>query len=120
VILRERPHLEKAKALCSACDLESLRYCCLELRLAIELICYERLAAYEKQLPDGALGRWRPQDVVDLITECDPGATTDRILRIGSEGTEDRPEPVVFQALLKGVSKRLLRDHYHWLQGPGT
>lgn len=111
----ERPHLRKAKALLDAGDTDKLRYCCLELRLCIELICYERLEQHRRELPEEVFGKWRPTEIVDLIAECDPTAAGDKVLRLRNETTDGSPGNVFFAANIKGVSRKLLRDHYHRL-----
>lgn len=111
----ELSHLVKARALLEAGDEDSLRYCCLELRMALELICYERLEMHRDELPTEALRTWKPQQVIALISECDPAGCGDQVLRLGVEHPDGSLGPAFFQATLKGVSKRLLRDHYHWL-----
>ncbi|HEX6096904.1 MAG TPA: hypothetical protein VF432_11315 [Thermoanaerobaculia bacterium] len=111
-------HLDKARALLSSGAEDALRYAALELRYCIEHLFYELIPHYRDDLPDNIFSGevWRPADIIDMITEIDPGVIYDRHVRIGLA-----PAPGVPGRLTNdlgrqtGLRKELARRIYHGL-----
>jgi hypothetical protein len=55
---RAREAIGRAKLLPGQEDRCSLLYACLDLRFAIEYVCYQNLYAYTKEVDDDAMKRW--------------------------------------------------------------
>ena len=103
--------LSRAKELLDRGDDDSLLYCCLELRLCIELICYRRLAFYAEYLPSSAKRLWRAKEVLDALLELDPGAGKDYSLAMAMETPRGRENPV-HVGTYRAITKQFLADHY--------
>ena len=86
---RAMAHLEKAKALITQDDEDSLRYAALEIRYCIEYLFYELIPLYKEELPDDVMtGKvWKPGDIIAMISEIDPGVFHDRTLSFGPESS---------------------------------
>jgi len=76
-------HLEKAKTLAGTGDYDSLRYAALELRYAIECIFYELLPLYQEELPSDIIEKWKLQEIIDVIIDCDPHVEHTKVVRFG-------------------------------------
>ena len=83
-----RQCLERARELLGRQDASAVRYACLELRQAIEYLAYQQLEAYLDGVPDDAMRKWTPREVIAQMLEVDPKA--DRSSRI-AVGREDAP-----------------------------
>jgi hypothetical protein len=109
-------HVEKARGLLQESTDDSLRYAALQARMALEVLFYELIGIHKEELPLDVYERWQPAEVIAALTDCDPGIVRDRTVRIGIENTpgvpSDRPHLEITQ---KGVTRKLLRDHYHRL-----
>lgn len=46
------------------------RYACLELRQAIEYLAYQQLDAYLREVPDDAMRKWTPCEVMRTISRA--------------------------------------------------
>ena len=81
----------------------SLTYAALECRLAIELICYERLRLAHDYISHDDLNKWQPKDIVNiLIQEVDSEAASTFTLSISKESRPDgapEPTPEEYQAM---------------------
>lgn len=86
-----RERLVQAKALIAKGDEDSIRYACLELRLAIEYISYQLLQAYLEEVPDEAMRKWTPRQVIEQMREVDPSADNSSMLAVGIEETYGVP-----------------------------
>lgn len=86
-----RERLARAKALIVKGDTESVRYACLELRLAIEYLAYQQLQAYLAEVPDEAMRKWTPRQVIEQMREVDPNADKSSTLFYGKEETYGVP-----------------------------
>jgi hypothetical protein len=53
-------------------DPAATRHACLELRLAIECLAYQQLDAYLSEIPDDAMRKWTPREVIAQMLEVDP------------------------------------------------
>jgi predicted RNA-binding Zn-ribbon protein involved in translation (DUF1610 family) len=109
--LDEVYRLSRAKELLDRGDDDSLLYCCLELRLCIELICYRRLAFYSEYLPPSAKRLWRAKEVLDALLELDPGASRDYSLASAMETPRGRQNPVHL-GTYRAITKQFFADHY--------
>jgi hypothetical protein len=116
------PHQEtnacvvKARALLETCDVDSLRYATLQLRMGIEYLFYELVPLYREELPDDILtANWQPQRILDALLECDPDADKDSRMALGL--SQEPGQPFVADTILetKAPTKRLLKKHYHRL-----
>ena len=74
---------------------ESLTFAALQCRLAIELICYERLRNAHDYISADDLRRWQPSHVINqLIEEVDPHVASSFTLSVSKEPVpSDGPEP---------------------------
>lgn len=64
-----RVYIEKIKALVSEGDAASLTYAALEVRLAVEHICYQRLRLSHAYISAADLSKWQPGYVVQTVME---------------------------------------------------
>lgn len=83
---------------------DTVRYACLELRLAIEHLVLDQLKAYLQELPDDALKKWAPREVIGELLSVDDsaqGTATYFVYGLNAEGIEDgSPIPI-------GVDRRM-------------
>ncbi|MDO8806425.1 MAG: hypothetical protein Q7R35_18595 [Elusimicrobiota bacterium] len=114
-MLKDKSHILKAKNLLAAGDNDSLRYCALELRTCIELMCYDRLSMYIDEIPKEFLKKWRPQDVVNILLECDPYSDKDCTVSFAKELSGGATGPRQMFGSSKGISKKFIQSHYHKL-----
>lgn len=78
-------HIAAAEALLRTDPPAHLRYAALELRLAIEVIAYEKLRLYAPRLPASVLAKWQPPQAFRALEEYEPGSTQSFRLRIARE-----------------------------------
>ena len=81
----KRACLERAKELLARNDDRVLRYVCLELRLLLEAIAYEKLRIYAVRLPEAVLNTWQPPQVIRALLEFEPRADQNFELRVARE-----------------------------------
>lgn len=86
-----RKKLEKARELIARGDICSLRYACLELRFCIEYLTYANLQSYIAEVPDHAVRKWTPKQVISTLLEVDPNADKSSTVSIGLEKTQGIP-----------------------------
>lgn len=86
-----RAAFERAAAFLADGTPESLRYACLELRLCLEDMTYQKLRLYSKRLPPGVLETWQPPQAVKLLLEFEPFADERFILRMSPESEPGVP-----------------------------
>lgn len=115
ILPQKRHSFDKAKLLLASGDKESLRYCALELRTCIELICYERMSMYTDELSPAHLRQWRPSDVVELLLQCDPDSDQDCTISLAREMPGETTGPRNVLGSSRGVTKRFVNEHYHRL-----
>ena len=108
-------HFNKAKQLLATRDKDSLRYCALELRTCIELLCYERMSIYTDELSPEHLKQWRPSHVVDLLLQCDPDSDQDCSISIAKELPDGTNGPRRVLGSFRGITKRFVNKNYHRL-----
>ena len=94
--------VEKAEKLILEQNEDAYRYATLQLRMGIEYLFYELVPLYKDELPENILTRWRPQQILDAILDCDPNADQDSAIAFVPSGTLPNPED--FQSS-KAVSK---------------
>lgn len=62
--------------------------------MGIEWLFYELIPLYRDELRDDITGRWRPQEIIDALFECDPSADQDGLdtgdATFGSRATPPR------------------------------
>lgn len=79
----------------------TIAYACLDLRLAIEALAYERLTAYAEEVSFPTLATWQPGRLLKELAEIDPEANQDRNISLQVE-----LEPGKWTALLSGPDNR--------------
>jgi hypothetical protein len=91
--LREeaRGCLERARDLLENQEPAAARYACLELRQAIEYLAYQQLEAYLNEVPDDAMRKWTPREVIAQMLEVDPNADKTSTISIGNEEVFGEP-----------------------------
>jgi hypothetical protein len=88
------PMVEQIQALLNQDTDQSLRYAALEARLALEMICYDRLRQAHDYISHDQLLKWQPGDVVKtLIAEVDPHVARTQTLYISRHRGESGVEP---------------------------
>lgn len=78
--------LERAGAQLSCGNDNRIPYACLELRLAIECLAYERWSLYKDELPADS-AKWQPRKLLAQLLELDPYAGQDRVLSYARESS---------------------------------
>jgi hypothetical protein len=68
------------------------RYAVLELRMAIEALCYERAQAYKAELPKSTYRVWQPRKLMDFLLALDPLADQRRSFSYAKN--DDTGQPV--------------------------
>jgi hypothetical protein len=107
---RIRPHLETARKLVQNGDHPSLTYAALELRLGIELMCYEKLRMRLGYVSVDEIRAWRPADVLDALAEvADPHVTQEAVLYVADEGSQNQPATWQKIAEQRKIDPRRLR-----------
>jgi DNA-directed RNA polymerase subunit RPC12/RpoP len=82
---RARQHVQRAKDHLADGKSETLRYACLELRMAIEALTYERLEAYLSEVSNDVMKKWQPKQVLAELLFVDPTADSSGQLWVGRE-----------------------------------
>ena len=81
-----RVHLNKAQALLSGEPEEDIvRYACLELRMAIEALAYERLQSFMQESSFLLLRQWTPKKILSELEQIDSSSSLPRHLKIEVE-----------------------------------
>ena len=105
----QQAHFERAKKHLAAGDADSLRYACLELRLCIEEIIYDKAKFYAHSLSRDDLGTWHPRILMRILEDCDPHAGRSYVLAL-------RPAEPGAKARVVGrhdaLPQKVLNDHY--------
>ncbi len=83
--------LKRAKELLSRNDDDLLIYACLELRLCLESIAYDKLRVYQKRLPQEFFGKWQPPQALRALEQLEPFSNQDFELRICKESPRGVP-----------------------------
>ncbi len=86
-----RACLTRARELLAKNEFAATRYACLELRLAIECLAYQQLDAYLSEVPDDAMRKWTPREVIAQMLEVDPKADKTSTIAIGREKEPGQP-----------------------------
>lgn len=86
-----RQCVARAQALVEKGDDLSLRYACLELRFAIEYVTYDQLRAYLDEVPNDALKKWTPRQVIGEMLEVDPRADKSVTIAFGIQDEQGTP-----------------------------
>lgn len=84
--------LARAKKLIEIGGDEELRYACLELRMCIEAISYDKLKVYAKRVSPELLDsrNWQPRKIVTMLTEFEPYAEQDFTFVVRAEGADGK------------------------------
>jgi hypothetical protein len=86
-------HLDRAKRLIEAGDEQSLVYAALELRLGLELVCYEKLRLRLNYVSSEDIRDWRPKQVLEALQELvEPRIFDAAALHTAQEPVGDEPK----------------------------
>lgn len=108
--------VKKAEPLIEDGSSDSMRYATLQIRMGIEYLFYELIPLYRDELPDDiTTTKWKPQQIIEAIVECDPHADQDGRVAIGPSGSVGQPGTDTIVYDVKAPSKRLLNKYYHRL-----
>ena len=103
-----REYTDRIRAHLAAGEESSLTYAALEVRLALERVCYERLRTSHDYISTDDLRRWRPNYVVQTLMEMvDPKIASEWTLSMGSE-PGDNPERYVEIGTQKGFDPKTI------------
>jgi hypothetical protein len=83
--------LDRANQLLDKQEPSATRYACLELREAIEYLAYQQLEAYLDEVPDDAMRKWTPREVISQMLEVDPNADKTATIAVGVEEVIGEP-----------------------------
>lgn len=111
-------HVQRADEHIECGDVERLRCACLELRLALERIAYQKLQLRLDDIAIEEIRGWQPKRVMDALMELvDPALDQDAKLSVGQRPGGGDPETDVFTAvgLSKGVHPKKLGKYCHKL-----
>jgi hypothetical protein len=84
-----KEHLQNASSLYKLGDNASLRYCALELRLAIECHVYNQLKASLGNIPESVVNTWQPPQAIKSLCMFEDTADMDLEARISGGGIEN-------------------------------
>jgi hypothetical protein len=94
-------------------DDSHLGYAALDLRMAIEAVCYDRASAYSKELPDAVYRMWQPRKLMNFLISLDPLADKRREFRYAINDEHGNPiEPVRSLGMDQPLKLSEIRDHY--------
>jgi DNA-directed RNA polymerase subunit RPC12/RpoP len=80
-------YLARAKTFIAAADENSLRHACLELRLALERIVYQKLGQIGPKLPLAIFRKWQPDKALKMLRSFEPKADLDMSIEVtGPDG----------------------------------
>ncbi len=82
---RAHGHVQRAKDLLAEATPEKPPYACLELRMAIEALSYDRLQAYLAEVSNEAMKKWQPKQVLAELLLAYPTADSSGQLWAGIE-----------------------------------
>ena len=101
------PHLERSKRLIEAGDEQSLVYAALELRLGLEVVCYEKLRLRLEYVSPEDIRDWRPKQVLEALQELvEPRIFEPAILEHAEEPAGQEPKTWVQVGERKGMAPR--------------
>jgi hypothetical protein len=107
-----KEYTDRIRSLLKDGDASSLSYAALEVRLALERICYERLRNAHSYISADDLRTWKPQYVVLTLMEMvDPKIASDWTLSMGSE-PGDHPEKYIEIGTQRGFDPK--RVNHLW------
>lgn len=107
--------LDRAKELLKNGSPENLRYACLEFRLCIESICYEKLKIYEKHVPEEIFSTWQPRKVIETLLEYDPDVMENYEIGIWCEKADGSRDKLIFCGAHINLRFDILKKHYNKL-----
>jgi hypothetical protein len=86
-----RECLARAKTVLAQNQIATTRHACLELRQAIEYLAYQQLEPYLNEVPDDAMRKWTPREVIAQMLEVDPQADKTSTIAMGIEDVPGEP-----------------------------
>ncbi|MBV4480606.1 hypothetical protein [Pseudomonas khavaziana] len=102
--------LARAKIFIDAGDENSLRHACLEMRLALERIVYQKLGQVGPKLPPSIFRKWQPDKALKMLRSFEPKADLD--MSIAFTGPDGVSFPI---GDYKMFSVEWLNKHYQKL-----
>ena len=118
MVFRTDSHVERANVLIEQGGVASLRYACLELRLAIERIAYQKLQLRLSDVGTRDIAGWQPKRVLDTLMElADPDLDSDYALSMGQREGGGDPETDTFTLIgrNKGINPKDIGKHWQKL-----
>lgn len=111
-----RPHLERARRLIEAGDERSFVYAALELRLGLELVCYEKLRMRLEYVSATEIADWRPRQVLEALEDLtDPNIFQDAILHVAEEPVSEEPKTWIKVCEQKALDAKRLSSIWNQL-----
>jgi DNA-directed RNA polymerase subunit RPC12/RpoP len=104
--------LERAKNFIISDDHEALKYACLDLRMCIELICYEKFELYLDEMPIDMLKMWQPRKILNYLLEIDPYACFDHTLILGQEDENGHWKDGALVIDHKAITLKFVKETY--------
>lgn len=111
-VMQIKPYLQRAETLIEKGSEAELRYACLELRFALELMTYKKGQKYLEQLPYEVVRKWQPQKLLKAISQIDELCECSGRIRISE--VEDR-EKIFLEGQFNSFSCRELNKIYNKL-----
>jgi hypothetical protein len=112
------PHTQRAQEHLDSGDPHRLRYACLELRLALERIAYQKLQLRLGDISSAEITAWQPRRVMDTLMELvDPHIALDAEIRMGQRPGGGDPATDTFTPIgrIKGIDPKLIGKHWQKL-----
>ena len=115
MVFRTEPNIQRAREHLDSNDGSRLRYACLELRLALESIAYQKLQLRLDKITIEEIGAWQPKRVMERLMELvDEHLTEDSVLRVAPEGPDGKADDADFVTLgsNKGINPKDIGKHW--------
>ncbi|MEP0174412.1 MAG: hypothetical protein ABJD02_17405 [Paraglaciecola sp.] len=108
-----RKHLKHANERLAGGADQSLKYAALDLRMAMEALTYDRVAAYKGEFPPSEYETWQPRKIMMVLLEIDPMADKDSSIALGLEEKYGVPTPKMTSlGTEKVLGLKTLKKHY--------
>jgi hypothetical protein len=94
-------------------DDDRLRYACVDLRLALEALTYDRATAYRDELPPEHFSTWQPGRLLKVLLEIDPKADRTKTIRVGVQPYKETSAPTMkIMGTDVALSLKTIKEHY--------
>ncbi|MDZ7817536.1 MAG: hypothetical protein U5K55_02490 [Aliarcobacter sp.] len=102
-------YLNKAKKQLEVNSNECFIYACLELRMCIEILAYEKLKSYKERIPEDIYSKWQPTKIIKILEELEPDSRFDKKINVTNFGNESK------EFKQKEITSKFINDRYHKL-----